>query len=336
MSAMTDVMTMGMTTADAVVVVLAIIIGIAAIAVVVGLNRKLGGKIHGALWFFVLGVLSNIVALVWTTFLGHTYTIGGTTFDVHNFFMAVGMCFFAISTYRFLALRELDQRKSEFITTVAHQLRTPLSGMKWTLNMLVKGDLGEFSSEQKQSLVQLAENNERLILLVEKLLSANQLDLAKYQLSLTDTDIVALVADAVKANGMYAKAKNVSINFQHSAQALPLKIDKEKIRTVFENLLDNAIKYSRPGGAILVTLEQEGDILKCKVSDNGIGLPAGEEDQVFSQFFRATNARAVEPDGNGLGLFIVKGIIELHGGEMRFESKENEGSTFYFTLPIKH
>jgi len=232
-------------------------------------------------------------------------------------------------------LRELDQKKTEFITIVAHQLRTPLTGMKWTLNMLVKGDLGQFSDEQKKALTKCAENNERLITLVEKVLSASQLGLAQYEIHLGKADIIAIVKDVISANSSYARAKSVTLDLKTEGDIPEMMIDRDKMRSVFENLVDNAIKYSRNPGKVSVELRRKDGVLECKVEDNGIGLPADEAGQLFSKFFRAKNAREAEPDGNGLGLFIIKGIIELHGGKIWFESKENQGTVFYFTIPIQ-
>ena len=233
-------------------------------------------------------------------------------------------------------LKELDQRKSEFLSIVAHQLRTPLSGIKWTLDMMIKGDLGPISPEQKTSLTKSYEENERLISLIEEMLNADRIDSAKYELNLAENDLEVLVKDVVAENLSYALAKGVSIECDYPTESIPkFLFDKEKIRDVFQNLIDNSIKYSLKGGTINMGFGLSGDMVECFVKDAGIGIPVSQHDLIFSRFFRAHNAQSVDPNGNGLGLFIVKSIVELHGGTVWFESEENKGTSFHFTLKMK-
>lgn len=232
-------------------------------------------------------------------------------------------------------LRELDQRKSEFLSVVAHQLRTPLSGIKWTLSMIMNGELGPISNDQKVFIMKSYESNDRMIELVESMLHADRIDSGKYDLRLVPTQIFDLIDNVLYEILPAALKRNITIELNHRDAAMPqLNIDQEKMRAVFQNLLDNAVKYSKPGGKISVDVTETADSVKVAIHDEGVGIPTDQQALIFSRFFRARNALKVETDGNGLGLFIVKSIIEMHGGKIWFESKEDGGTTFYFTIKI--
>ena len=230
-------------------------------------------------------------------------------------------------------LHDLDQRKSQFLSVAAHQLRTPLSGIKWTLNMILNGELGPISNDQKVFLMKSYESNDRMIALVEDMLHADRIDAGKYDLKLVSTQILDLIDNVLYEILPNATRKQVTIEFHHPEVVIPqLNVDQDKMRAVFQNLLDNAIKYSRPGGKISVNVRNLPDSVEFSITNDGIGIPEDQKALIFTRFFRARNALKVETDGNGLGLFIVKSIIEVHGGKIWFESAENGSTTFYFTL----
>jgi len=230
-------------------------------------------------------------------------------------------------------LRELDERKSEFVSVVAHQLRTPLSGIKWTLNMIVNEELGTLSTEQKTFLMKSYESNERMIALIDDMLGADRVESGKFHYIFTETQLLDLFDNVLYEILPLANKRKISIQFTTRDPNTPkVFIDPEKIRAVIQNLLENAIKYTRDAGTVNISIVSENGFVKVAVQDNGIGIPKMEQRNVFNRFFRATNALKVQTDGSGLGLFIVKSIIEKHGGKIWFESNENMGSTFYFTL----
>ncbi len=228
-------------------------------------------------------------------------------------------------------LRDLDQRKSEFLSVAAHQLRTPLSGIKWTLDMILNEELGHVSNEQKVFLMKSYESNDRMIRLVEDMLRADQIDAGKYDLKLVSTQVLDLIDNVLYEIMPSATKRQIKVEFRHS-DIPKLNIDQEKMRAVFENLIDNAVKYSRPGGVVLIDARRLPGAVEFIVKDDGIGIPEDQQALIFSRFFRARNSLKVETDGNGLGLFIVKSIIEMHGGKVWFESAENKGTTLYFTI----
>ncbi|MCR4311086.1 MAG: HAMP domain-containing histidine kinase [Candidatus Taylorbacteria bacterium] len=232
-------------------------------------------------------------------------------------------------------LEELDDRKSEFLSIVAHQLRTPLSGIKWTLSMIANGELGAITDEQKVFLMKSYESNERMIKLVDDMLHADRIDSGKYHLNAVKTQLLDLIDNVLYEVLPLAQKKNVHIEFDRGGGDIPaVDVDQEKLRAVFQNLLDNAIKYSHENGVVLVSAKKDADHLTFKIQDHGIGIPEDQHEHIFSRFFRARNALKQETDGTGLGLFIVKNIVERHGGTVWFETKEGRGTAFYFTIKV--
>lgn len=233
-------------------------------------------------------------------------------------------------------LQEFDEIKSNFISVVAHQLRTPLSGIKWTLNMLLSGDLGALNNDQKTFLMKSYESNNRMITLVNDMLNTDRIQSGKMHFGFRFVNVIDLLDNVLFEVSSEAIKRNISIEFKRKFENLPQAyIDPETMRAVFQNLLENSIKYTMKGGKIELDVEPDKDNLLISVSDNGIGIPQAEQKKVFDRFFRARNAVKLETDGSGLGLYIAKSIVEKNGGKIWFESEENKGTTFHFTVPVK-
>lgn len=233
-------------------------------------------------------------------------------------------------------LRKLDEVKSNFISVVAHQLRTPLSGIKWTLNLLLNGDLGVLTTEQKTFLFKAYESNDRMISLVNDMLGADRIESGKMRYSFQPIQLLDVIDNVLYELLPQANARSLTISFGDRPSDLPkVDADPERIRAVFQNLIENAVKYSRNGGTILIGARKEPHgMLLVSIKDDGIGIPKEQQKNIFNRFFRASNAVKAETDGSGLGLYIVKNIIERHGGKIWFQSAEGDGVTFYFTLPV--
>jgi PAS domain S-box-containing protein len=232
-------------------------------------------------------------------------------------------------------LKELDRMKSEFITVAAHQLRTPLSGVKWTINLMLKGDLGPITDEQRTFLVKASESNDRMIQLVNDLLGADKVASGKLHYDFEPLQLLDLIDDLLVEFAPQAAAKNVKFNFPKKPQKLSeIYADEEKIRAAFQNILENALKYSPNGGSVDITILEKDKEVEVSVRDRGIGIPKAQQGQIFQRFFRGANAVKSEASGTGIGLYIVKGIIEKHNGRVWFESEEGKGSTFHFTIPL--
>lgn len=237
--------------------------------------------------------------------------------------------------------RERDQAvsksKTEFISIAAHQLRTPLTGIKWVLNLLYKEDLGKINAEQKEYLGKTIESANRMVNLINDLLNVAKIEEGKYSLVLKDEDMAVIISETIEEISIIAETKNVKINFLNSDKKYPpVKADKEKIKLALTNILSNAIKYSPAKSSIDIGLGIfKNKYVMVTIRDNGIGIPKDQQNRVFTKFFRAENALKMETEGSGLGLSVSQNIINAHGGKVWIESEINKGTTVYFTLPVR-
>lgn len=230
----------------------------------------------------------------------------------------------------------VERMKTEFVSLAAHQLRTPLSAIKWTLRMILDGDLGEITKEQRDFLEKTYKSNERMISLINDLLNVTRIEEGRYLYKLAPVSFEDLVKTVVENYKEEIKKKKIKFKFIGSPRKIPkIKLDAEKMKLAISNFLDNAIKYTPEGGEVTVSLEIDKKGIKFLVKDSGIGIPKDQQNRLFTKFFRGANAIRIETEGSGLGLFISKNIIDAHGGKTGFESEEGRGSTFYFTLPFK-
>jgi len=229
----------------------------------------------------------------------------------------------------------IERLKTEFVSIAAHQLRTPLSGIKWTLRMLLDEDLGKLNKEQKDFLEKTYNGNERMIRLINDLLNVTRIEEGRFLYKKKEANIVEIAKKVIQPLEEIAKRKKIELTLKADSDIPPFKVDAEKISLVFQNLTDNAVHYTEKGGKVVVSikyLEKEKEIL-VSIQDNGIGIPKEQQERVFSRFFRGDNAVKTETEGTGLGLYIAKNIVEAHKGEIWFKSTPGRGTTFYFTIP---
>lgn len=228
-------------------------------------------------------------------------------------------------------LKTLDVIKSDFISIAAHQLRTPLSAIKWIIHMLARD---EFKSvvERKDFIQKASESTDRMISLVNDLLEADHIESGKYQFIFTPVDVAELIKGVATEVQTMAMQRNVKLSLE--LVSATINGDALKIRALFQNLIENAIKYTPQEGSVSIASAIHNDFLIISVSDTGIGIPEQQQDQIFSKFFRAANAVRVDTVGSGLGLFIAKEIVARHGGKIEFTSTINQGTTFTVSLPL--
>lgn len=229
--------------------------------------------------------------------------------------------------------KELEKMKSDFLTTMAHQLRTPLTRIKWALKALYDESI-IFSEEQKNILKIGIEANENMIDLVNNFLNVVKTEEAYFSYNFKAVFLEDLIVDLVKKYFSSTNQKKIKLEFYSSLEKkLPVNADVYKLNLVLRNLIDNSLHYTPEGGEISIILDTLGDYARVAVKDTGIGIPKEEISNIFTRFFRAKNAVRVKTEGTGLGLYISREIIEAHRGKIWVESEEAKGTTFYFTIP---
>lgn len=233
--------------------------------------------------------------------------------------------------------REIDRMKSEFVSVASHQLRTPLTGIKWFADLLLKGKAGSLTPDQADFAQQILSGSQRMIALVNDLLDVSHIDTGrKFFLEKRPAGLPKIIEAVIRDNVVLARERRVKVEFFCSqANKLRFRVDPSKIAQVFHNLINNAIKYSPSGKVVRVNCARTRQGCVFSVRDRGLGIPKDQWGRIFEKFFRADNALLTQTDGTGLGLYIAKAIIEAHGGRIWFKSQEKKGTTFFVQLPVK-
>jgi two-component system phosphate regulon sensor histidine kinase PhoR len=284
--------------------------------------------------FLIMGIVIITATLV-------VYTVGTRYIEdpgiVAFVVLLVALVLFIIAfiiTRSFERLAEAGRMKSEFISIVSHQLRSPLSNLRWAIELLMSGRVGKIEENQIEYFKILKENSSRMGELVSDLLTVSKIETATLPIKKQEFSIEDLIKKLISNIEPFAKASNVEIKFEASKDLPKVFADPSQIRLVIENLLDNAIRYVKESGIVKIKLETKGDNLYFEIKDNGIGIPKDDQKYIFQKFFRSENVFRYQTQGSGLGLFITKSIVNKSGGKIGFKSEENKGSTFWFTLPI--
>ncbi len=230
-------------------------------------------------------------------------------------------------------LRQLDETKDDFISMASHQLRTPLTSVKGYVSMVLDGDVGKVSVQQKKLLEQAYVSSQRMVYLIADLLNVSRLKTGKFIITPTPTNLADLVEGEIAQLKDTASARGLELLFDKPKEFPMLMLDETKIRQVVMNFSDNAIYYTPTGGHIKIELHETPSMVEFTVNDDGIGVPKSEQHHLFSKFYRAGNAKKARPDGTGLGLFMAKKVIVASGGALIFHSQEGNGSTFGFSFP---
>ena len=231
-------------------------------------------------------------------------------------------------------LKQVDKMKEQFASMVTHELKTPLVPIRGYCKMLKEEDVfGKLNQEQLEAVEEINENAARLEKLISDVLDAQRLDMNRMTFNKTDFDVVEVITKVKNDLQFMAKDKEVEINIQAPNETIMFHGDASRIRQVIENLVRNAVDFVPQGrGIITVKLEKIGRKLIFGVKDNGIGIPAEKQEQLFTKFYQVDTTHARKHGGSGLGLAICKGIVENHGGKIWVESEPGKGSTFYFSF----
>jgi len=242
----------------------------------------------------------------------------------------------AVETFRDISKEhEADKAKTEFASLVSHQLRTPFATINWYVELLLTQEVGTLNDKQLKYLTEVYKASKRMVALVNVLLSVSRIETGKSDIEEIPTDVILLADTILKEEELKIKRKMISVDKIYGKNIPHIMADPKQLTIIFQNLLNNAIKYTPKKGNIRLTIEQKNDDMHITVADTGIGIPKSCQPQIFSRFYRAENAVEQEPEGIGLGLYIVKAVITLMRGTISFESKKDKGTTFTVSFPVR-
>lgn len=288
--------------------------------------------------FLVMGIVTSGAMII-------TYNISSTLVAVEFVIMVVSsvtLIIFVpgvIIVQSFERIAEANRMKSEFVSIASHQLRSPLSAINWGLEFVLGGKLGKLDKEKEEYLSMLYGNSGEMLKIVNNLLNVSRLEQGRFAFQPKNINIAEMAKSIVGGMSPLAYSNNVKLTLDIKNSPMPDVLgDDIYTRMVITNLVDNAIKYSKKNildAYVAVRLFTDSDSIKLEVEDNGMGVSKKDQDLIFDKFYRSKAATKQEVVGTGLGLFIAKAVIKNFGGDLNFKSKEGEGSTFWFTLPIQ-
>lgn len=238
-------------------------------------------------------------------------------------------------TRSFERLAETNRMKSEFVKIVSHQLRSPITNLSWAIDILMSGELNGVREKEVEYYKILKENSSRMTELVRDLLTVSRIEEGSLMTKREKVSLETIIRKLISRFEPFVTASNVEIKFETEENLPEVFVDAHQIEIVIENFLDNAIRYTKGKGEIEIKLFQKNQSLHFEIKDEGVGIPKDDQKFIFQKFFRSENAIRQQTQGSGLGLFIAKSIVERFGGQIGFESEENKGTTFWFTIPIK-
>ena len=283
--------------------------------------------------FIMMGVI-NIAIMTATYFISKNYD-NPQVLIVSECLVTIIIFIIGTTVVNFFSqLARVNKMKSEFVSVASHQLKTPLSAIKWETELLLKKSKKSLNQEQLKNIENISFLNQKMIRLVNDLLDVTRIEQGRYILKKQPFDFVKITKNILDEISSSTQIRNIEVVFNFKKGMPPVFGDAEKIKLVVENLVNNAFKYTTRGGKIEIKIFKKGDYLIFEIKDNGVGIPEEQTDQVFEKFFRSDNAARYQTEGAGLGLYISKSIIEQSGGKIWFQSIENVGSMFGFSLPL--
>ncbi|OHA66414.1 MAG: hypothetical protein A2672_01275 [Candidatus Wildermuthbacteria bacterium RIFCSPHIGHO2_01_FULL_49_22b] len=311
---------------------------------IVGQAKKYGIPLwqHPQFLFLVMGVII-ILSSTLSYFIGRRYITDPEVVALFVIVLTLVLLVLAfIIAKSFEKLAEASRLKSEFIGIVSHQLRSPLSNMKWIAELLASG---KNNHKQEEYFQMLQENSTRMQELINDLLMVSRIEEGGLALKKKEFALQDSLSEVISSLQPMIRAANIILKVETEGNPPKVFADPRQMHQVLDNLLENAIKYTgRTKDAVLkdgardrtvtIRLKKEARHLRCEIEDRGVGIPQEDKKYIFQKFFRSTNALRHETQGSGLGLYIANSIVKSSGGKMGFRSKEHKGSTFWFTLPI--
>ena len=284
--------------------------------------------------FIVMGAI-NIASIMTTYFIVQKYDSPELVLISVS---AISIFIFSLGTSIIHGIQQMvtiNKIRGEFVSIASHQLKAPLSGLRWSCDILSSAKTGELNHKQKEYLDDVQSNITRMVRLVNDLLDVSRIDSGKMVMNMQEVDLIDASEDVIKEMGSFAKANNVELYLCAEPNISKVLTDPIRLRLVLENFIDNAIKYigddKRGRVGIIIKNEQKG--IYCAVQDNGIGISSEDKKKIFEKFFRGTEVARKQTVGTGLGLYIAKAAIENSKGEIGFNSELGKGSEFWFRLP---
>lgn len=284
--------------------------------------------LDGAIIILALVPLALIASSLPTHFFGYAAIIYGV-FLVCAF--ALALLVSKIIQIR-AARQAIERQKDEFLSFASHQLRTPLTAMRWRAEMLLSGDAGRITSEQKKFVTEIEGSTKRMAELVNQFLNISRINLGTFEIKPRLCDIRDIIDSVIAELRPFADKKKLTVSVRIDEQLSPILCDPKIVRIFVFNLIANAIAYTTQG-SVTVAVRSVPNGIALSVADTGVGIPAKEQQAIFTKLFRADNIREMNPNGCGLGLYIVKQLIERIGGSITFTSQEGVGSVFSLQLP---
>ena len=285
--------------------------------------------------FVVMGVFIILASIV-SYLIGARYILSPET--VIFIVLIVASILFIIAfviTRSFERLAEASRMKSEFINIVSHQLRSPLTNIKWTFEVMASEEFKVPAEKQEEYFVNVKENIARMVELIDDLLIVSKIEQGSFSVAKVEISLKDLTEDLVERYKVFAEASRIKLNFYSQENMPKVLADPSLLKIVTENLIDNAIRYTKGGGIVEIKLIKEKDKVLFAIKDSGVGIPQKDQKYIFQKFFRAENISKERTRGSGLGLYVCKSILNRLGGQIWFKSQLGKGTTFYFTLPIK-
>ena len=284
--------------------------------------------------FLILGIIVIITTvlsyLIGAVYINSPELLALIVLAITTFLLVISF----VITQSFQRLAEASRMKSEFINIVSHQLRSPLTNIKWTFEVLTSEDFKVPEEKQEEYFINVKENIARMIELVDDLLVVSKIEEGIFFIVKKEVSLDELIRGLIFRYKVFAESSRINLIFKSGKNVPDVLADSSMLKLVIENLIDNAIRYTKGGGKVEIKTERQEKKIIVSVADSGVGIPEEEQKYIFQKFFRAENVLKQRTKGSGLGLYVCKTIILKSGGKIWFESKEGKGATFYFSLPI--
>jgi len=226
--------------------------------------------------------------------------------------------------------KKIDRMKSEFISLASHQLRTPLTAIGWYIELLQNEEI-KLTSDQKEYMEQILHSHQRMVVLVNSLLNVSRIELGRVKIEPKETTIEELVKLPIE--NLQHEMDKRKLQFKKRLPKGTLTVDPDLVQLVVENLLSNAVKYTPDGGVVELAVMGDKNEFRFSVTDTGMGIPHAQQGRIFEKLFRADNVVKADTQGSGIGLYISKNTVDAWGGKLWFQSEEQKGTTFHFTVP---